>query len=71
MRGHSGKDPGAAEPPNLFCYRWDPARGRFQRRLVAEGVGTGLQIRMGDLDRDGKADLVVAGKDGTQLLLQR
>jgi hypothetical protein len=71
VRGHSGRDPGAAERAALFCYRWDRGRGRFERRRIAEGVGTGLQIRARDLDGDGDLDLVVAGKDGTQLLWQR
>ena len=70
VRGHAGRDPGAAEPPSLYRYRWDRARGRFERRRIAEGVGTGLQIRAMDLDGDGDLDLVVAGKDGTQLLTQ-
>jgi hypothetical protein len=71
VRGHSGGDPGAAEPPSVYCYRWDRQRGRFSRHLVAEGVGTGLQLRAADLDGDGRCDLVMAGKDGTQVLLQR
>ena len=71
VRGHSGSDPGAAEAPSIFCYRYDRARARFTRHLVAEGVGTGLQLRAGDLDGDGRTDLVMAGKDGTQVLLQR
>ena len=71
VRGHSGRDPGAAEPAAIYRYRWDRGRGRFERRRIAEGVGTGLQIRARDLDGDGDLDLVVAGKDGTQLLRQR
>ncbi|MCK5945271.1 MAG: VCBS repeat-containing protein [Planctomycetes bacterium] len=71
VRGHSGSDPGAAEPPSIYCYRWHRERGRFTRHLIAKDVGTGLQLRAADLDGDGRIDLVMAGKDGTQLLLQR
>lgn len=71
VRAHSGGDPGAAEEPAMYCYCWDDAAKRFTRRLIAAGVGTGLQIRAADMNADGKTDLVTAGKDGTQVLLQR
>lgn len=70
VRAHSGRDPGGKEPPAIYGYRWDAAAKRFNRFTIAEGVGTGLQIRVADMNGDGRADVVVAGKDGTQVLLQ-
>lgn len=71
VRAHSGRDPGGKEPPSLYCYAWSVDRKRFTRHLIAEGVGTGLQIRATDMNGDGKMDLCTAGKDGTQILFQR
>ena len=71
VRAHSGGDPGSGEPPALYCYVWNKKQRRFSRHLIAKGVGTGLQIRAADMNADGKVDLVVAGKDGTQVLFQR
>ncbi|MCA8949424.1 MAG: VCBS repeat-containing protein [Planctomycetes bacterium] len=73
VRAHEGKDPGADDPTCLYYFRYDPAAARFVRHTIAagDGVGTGLQIRSGDLDGDGALDLVVSGKTGTWLLLQR
>jgi len=40
--------------------------------MIYEGtVGVGLQIRTADLDADGDIDIVVAGKDGTQILFNK
>jgi hypothetical protein len=66
---HNGKDPGALEPPCLYYYQWDPAGPTFERFTIDEGrVGVGLQIHTGDLDGNGRTDIVVAGKSGTYLL---
>ena len=69
---HNGKDPGGEMPPVLFYYKWDRAAGRFVRFTIDRGrVGTGLQIRTGDLDGDGRRDIAVAGKSGTWLMFNR
>ena len=69
---HNGKDPGGREPPCLFYYKWQPAQQQFEKRVIDRGtVGTGLQIRTGDLDQDGRTDIAVAGKSGTYLLFNR
>jgi hypothetical protein len=69
VRGHSGKDPGSEEPPVMYYYTWDKKTKIFTRRIIAEGVGTGLFIRTADLDKNGKLDIVVSGKSGTYLML--
>jgi len=48
----------------------------FEPRLLTvdanEGqAGGGLQVRTADLDADGDLDIVVAGKDGTQILFNQ
>jgi len=69
VRAHSGGDPGAADPPCIYYYSWNPAEGRFERHTIEEGhVGTGLQIRVADLNSDGRPDIVTPGKSGTHVL---
>ena len=71
VRAHSGKDPGSDEPAMLYCYSWNINTMSFNKRIIAEGVGTGLFIRTDDLDKNGKLDIVVSGKSGTYLLLNQ
>jgi len=72
VRAHNGKDPGGTEPPLVCYYAWDQAGKTFQRHMINEGqVGIGLQIRTADLDTDGDLDIVLAGKEGTQILWNR
>lgn len=67
---HNGNDPGGDEPPALYYYEWDPHALHFTRHTIDVGsVGTGLQIRTADMNRDGRVDIVVAGKSGTYLLI--
>jgi hypothetical protein len=69
VRAHNGRDPGGTEPPIMCYYVWDAMGKSYQRHVIEAGhVGTGLQIRTPDIDADGDVDIVVAGKDGTQIL---
>jgi len=71
VRGHGGRDPGATEGACLYYYDWDAADGRFLRYTISaagEGVGTGMQICVADLNGDGRPDIAVAGKTGTWLV---
>jgi len=69
VRAHSGGDPGATEPPCLYYYTWNVAEGRFERHTIEEGhVGTGLQLRVADMNADGRLDLITPGKSGTHIL---
>ncbi|MCA9110391.1 MAG: VCBS repeat-containing protein [Planctomycetaceae bacterium] len=69
VRAHNGGDPGGAEPPIVCYYTWNADQDRYDRHVIEDGhVGIGLQIRTADIDGDGDTDIVVAGKDGTQVL---
>jgi hypothetical protein len=65
---HNGKDPGGNDPAALYYYEWNQTARRFDRHTINAGqVGTGLQIRTGDLNADGRMDIVAAGKSGTYI----
>lgn len=69
---HNGNDPGGREPPVVCYYVWDAKAKQFDRHEISRGeVGIGLQIRTADMDGDGDIDIVVAGKDGTQILFNQ
>jgi len=72
IRAHNGGDPGSSEPPVMRYYVWVAKKKAFDAYTINEGqVGAGLQIRTADLDADGDTDIVVAGKEGTQILFNR
>lgn len=72
VRAHNGHDPGGTDPPLVCYYTWNEGTTDFTRHVIADGnVGIGLQIRTGDIDADGDEDIVLAGKDGTKILLNR
>jgi len=72
VRGHAGRDPGGMDPECIFYYAWNPKAKEFTRHDVAPvggGVGIGMQIRVVDLDADGRLDIAVSGKTGTWVLI--
>jgi len=69
---HNGRDPGGQLKPCLYYYTFDKKTTKFTKHIIDEGqVGTGLQIRTGDLNNDGKLDIAVAGKSGTYILFNQ
>ena len=50
---------------------WDPIRNAFERYTIAydNGISTGMQINVADMNMDGALDIVVAGKSGTYVLI--
>jgi len=72
VRAHNGNDPGGLEPECLWYYTWDKESQKFTRHAVSPvggGPGTGCQIRVADLNADGRPDIVTAGKSGTWVMI--
>lgn len=72
-RAHADSDPGAHDPVCLVRYIWNARSGEFERDVISynEGIGSGMQICIQDLDSDKKPDIAVAGKSGTYILFNR
>lgn len=66
---HSGKDAGAEDPILVNYYKWNADSASFEKFEAHRGqAGTGLQIRVADLDGDGWKEIIVPGKSGTHIL---
>lgn len=66
-RAHNDADPGSADPVGLYYYQWNGES--FTKQIISygvfgEGKGTGIYFQVIDLQKDGRKDIVVAGKDG-------
>ena len=71
---HGGADPGAFQLPVLYWLRTVRLPGggvEFQPHLIDNRVGVGTQLTVADINRDGRADILVAGKLGTYLLINQ
>ena len=72
---HNGHDPGGREPLGVYWYEYflDGARVVWVRHIAFFGgrIGTGMQIPVLDVDRDGDLDFAVAGKSGVFLIENR
>ena len=69
---HGGGDPGAHALPVLYWFRTErtPAGPKFVPHLIAKRAGVGTQLTTGDVNADGKLDVLVGNKLGTSLFLQ-
>jgi len=70
---HDGNLDGANDPAWLIglLLRRDSKGARYEVVLLDPDSGVGTQVNAGDVDRDGRADVVVANKRGTFVLRQR
>lgn len=64
---HCGSDPGESDPLAISCFKWTGEN--FARQIIDHGPlgigkGTGIHMAAGDLNGNGKIDLVAPGKDG-------
>jgi len=73
--GHGGSDPGANDGVVIYAYKWSAEKAGFVRHPIVVGApgvklgpGVGLQLRVVDLDGNGRPDLAAAGKSGTYIL---
>ena len=68
---HNGHDKGGREPLGLYWYEYANNGKQWQwlRHTIHYGgrVGTGMQIPVVDIDKDGDLDIVVGGKGGVFL----
>lgn len=66
-RAHNGNDPGANDDFGLYYYSWNG--DSFTKNIISygpagDGVGTGIYLSVTDLNRSGRPDIIVAGKQG-------
>jgi len=72
--GHGGRDPGADDGVVIYAYKWQAEKSGFKRHpiVISEpgkpGPGVGLQLRVADLNGNGRPDLAAAGKSGTYII---
>jgi len=68
---HGGGDPGAFQLPTLYWFRTvrENDRVRFEADLIDNRIGVGTQLSVGDINGDGRNDIVVGNKLGTHVLL--
>lgn len=70
---HGGKDPGAYQLPATYWFRTVRIQDHvhFEPSLIDPHLGVGTQLTTGDLNKDGRPDLVIANKLGTSVVLNQ
>lgn len=71
---HNGRDPGAKEPAVLYWFkthRHSNGQAELIPYQIDDNSGVGRQITTGDLNQDGKPDIVVSNKKGVFTFIQQ
>ncbi len=87
LRGHAGNDPSSFDPLGVFWYEIKDGKfiehvlsynhlpfyaGRWEFNPPPLGaIGTGMNINVADLNGDGKVEIVMSGKTGLYVFLNR
>lgn len=66
-RAHDGNDPGEKDDIGLYYFKWNGET--FSKNVISygpygTGKGAGLYFSVADLRKNGRKDIIVAGKDG-------
>lgn len=70
---HNGRDPGSEDPAVLYWFRTvrhSDGSAELVPYKIDDGSGVGRQISTGDLNKDGKMDIVVGNKKGVFAFIQ-
>lgn len=70
---HNGEDPGAADPIGIYYLKWNGqgfSKTTISLGELGSGKGSGLSFVVKDLNKNGKKDIIVAGKDGLVIFYQ-
>ncbi|MBY5959593.1 VCBS repeat-containing protein [Membranicola marinus] len=68
---HMGKDPGGKDPAVLYWYEYVPGiTPQWNRHLIDDDSGSGLNLVVQDINGDGKPDIITANKKGVFVFLQ-
>ncbi|MBX3436308.1 MAG: VCBS repeat-containing protein [Planctomycetaceae bacterium] len=69
---HNGHDPGARDPAVLYYFKLvrDNGQARFAPQMIDDNSGVGRQVSIGDLNDNGRPDIVVANKKGVFVFRQ-
>ena len=71
---HNGRDPGAHDPAVIYWFRTTRHQDgsvEFTPHLIDNDSGVGCQVATGDLNKDGKIDIVIGNKKGVFAFIQQ
>jgi hypothetical protein len=71
---HNDGDPGAADPPVVYYYKWNSDKLEFTRHTIAdvdENIAFNRQPAVGDLNGNGRIDIVAPSKMGLWVFINK